>query len=347
MHGRTPLEEPATRMLPHVSIIVPCYNEQATIGQLLHAVLQQSYPRARMEVVIADGISEDGTRAAIAAFQGEHPDLALAVIENRLRSIPSGLNAAIAASRGEIIVRLDAHSIPIPEYVERCVADLDARKGSVVGGVWSVQAGGVGLIPEGIAQAAGHPLGVGDAMYRLRATPGPVDTVPFGAFYRSLFEEIGGFSESLLTNEDYEFNTRVRRTGAVVWIDPAIRSTYIARGSLAALARQYGRYGYWKFKMLQRHPGSLRWRQALPPAFVLSLVILGVSSFFLPLARFLLLLEIVLYLLALGAAGVLAAAIRRQPSLLIGLPLAIATMHLAWGSGFVWSIFVPASNQHG
>ncbi len=334
-------------MPPTVSIIVPCYNEQGTIGFLLDAILRQTYPRHRLEVIIADGLSRDGTRETIAAFQDAHPDLVMRVADNQRRTIPSGLNLAGSAARSEIIIRLDAHSIPIPEYVERCVTLLENGRGSVVGGVWLIHAGGDGPIADGIAEAASHPLGVGDAMYRLRASAGAVDTVPFGAFRRSLYEKMRGFDEGLLTNEDYEFNTRVRSDGGVVWLDPEIRSTYIARGSLPGLARQYWRYGYWKMKMLQRHPGSIRWRQALPPAFVASLIILGLFSFFLPPARFLLLVEVALYLLILGTAGAVAAVHRRRAVLALTLPLAIVTMHLAWGGGFLSSLFSAAPKQHG
>ena len=325
-------------MKPTVSIIVPCYNEQATIRFLLDAILAQTYPRAQMEVIIADARSQDQTRDVIAAFQAEHPDLPLRIVDNQRRTIPSGLNLAIAASHAEIIVRLDAHSIPIPEYVERCVNALEAGKGANVGGVWMIQPGGTGWIAESISFAAAHPLGVGDALYRLNAKEGAVDTVPFGSFRLDLVQKIGGFDETLLTNEDYEFNTRVRQNGGIVWLDPQIRSIYIARASLFELAKQYWRYGFWKFKMLRRYPHTLRWRQALPPLFVVSLMVLILLSFFIPLVGLVLLFEIIFYLLALTAAGIELSIRQRKPLLAPGLALAIATMHISWGSGFLWSL---------
>ena len=325
-------------MPPYLSIIVPCYNEQATIRLLLDAVLAQTYPRSQMEIVIADGLSQDGTRDVIAAFQSEHPDLAVRILDNERRSIPSALNLAVSAARGEIIIRLDAHSMPQPDYVQRCVQALEAGKGANVGGVWMIHPGASGWIAEAIAAAAAHPLGVGDAMYRLAPKAGPVDTVPFGAFRRELIEKIGGFDETLLTNEDYEFNTRLRQSGGVVWIDPQIRSTYFARPTLGALAAQYWRYGFWKLKMLRRYPDTIRWRQALPPALVLSLIGLLVLSFFFPLIKLILILEILCYLAALTIAGLQLALRQRKPLLVPGLPLAVMVMHLSWGSGFLWSI---------
>ncbi len=334
-------------MPPFTSIIVPCYNEQATIGILLDAVIAQTYPRPQIEVVIVDALSQDGSRDIIANFQQAHPDLALQVLDNEQRTIPAALNKAIASARGEIIIRLDAHSIPIPEYVERCVEALEEGKGTNVGGMWVIRAGGDGWIAQAIAAAAAHPFGVGDAGYRLGAAAGAVDTVPFGAFRRSLIEKIGGFDETLLTNEDYEFNARIRRNGGTVWLDPQIRSTYVARSSLPALARQYWRYGFWKCKMLRRYPDTLRWRQALPPVFVASLIGLAFWSVFWRPPRLLLFTEIILYTLILAAAGLDLALRQQKPLLLPGLMLATATMHASWGSGFLWSLFSPSSKQNG
>jgi glycosyltransferase involved in cell wall biosynthesis len=322
--------------MPSVSVIVPCYNEQTTIRQLLAAIAAQSYPLADMEVVVADGLSNDGTREAVAAFQQAHPELALHVVDNLKRNIPSGLNCAIEAASGEILVRLDAHSIPYPDYVARCVEAIQAGRGENVGGVWEILPGGEGWAARAIAAAAAHPIGAGDARYRTGGAAQAVDTVPFGAFRRSLAKRLGGFDESLLSNEDYEFNVRIRQSGGVVWMDPAVRAKYYARRDFRGLFRQYWRYGYWKAHMLKRYPSSLRWRQALPPAFVLSLAILSAAALWLPAARGLLAVEAALYLAVLFAAGAAAARQRADARLVMGLPLALATMHFAWGSSFLW-----------
>lgn len=333
--------------LPFVSVIVPCYNEVATIRKLLDALLVQTYPRGRMEVVISDGMSTDGTREAIASFQREHGDLSVRVVENQKRTIPSGLNQAIRESRGEIIVRLDAHSMPIPEYVERCVAAHQGGKGDNVGGVWDILPGADTRIAEAISLAAAHPLGAGDALYRVGAQAGAVDTVPFGSFRRELVNRIGLFDETLLANEDYEFNTRVRESGGTVWLDPSIRSVYFSRRTLSALAVQYWRYGFWKFKMLRRYPHTLRWRQALPPAFVLGVIVFVVLSLFAGLARFLLVAQLLVYASVLGLAALKLAVQNRKAHLVWGLPLAVATMHVAWGAGFLWSGILGLFGKNG
>lgn len=324
--------------MPTVSIIVPCYNEQATIGTLLDAIFRQTFPCRDMEVIIADGMSRDGTRQEISNFAQTHPELRVSIVDNPRKIIPAALNLAIAASSGDVIVRLDAHSAPEPDYIERCVRALSAGLGDNVGGAWQVKPGSSGWIAQSIAAAGAHPLGVGDARYRLGGAPQAVDTVPFGAFKRSLIERVGKFDESLLTNEDYEFNVRIRRAGGLVWFDPQIRSSYYARSTLVELLRQYWRYGYWKGRMLRRYPETIRWRQFLPPAFVFSLLALAVVALWLPAARWLLLIEMTTYLFVLLLAGLVEAWRRRNPALIIGLPLAIASMHLAWGSALLWSL---------
>jgi succinoglycan biosynthesis protein ExoA len=330
-----------------VSVIVPCYNEQATIRLLLVALREQTFPRAEMEVVIADGMSTDGTRDAIVKFQTDFPDLRVRVVDNPLHSIPSGLNRAIEASRGSIIVRLDAHSKPYPDYVANCVKALEDGRGDNVGGVWEIRPGANTWVAKSIAAAAAHPLGVGDALYRHARRAAEVDTVPFGAFKRELIDRLGLFDESLLTNEDYEFNTRIRKAGGRIWLDPSIRSVYFARSTLQELARQYWRYGYWKWRMLRRYPDSLRWRQALPPFFVAGLLVSSVLSIFVPFFGFILAGVLLLYFSVLFLAGLGSAIQRGNPYLMTGLLLAVPVMHISWGGGFLWSILGSGSDGNG
>ena len=332
-------------MLPTVSVIIPCYNEEKRIRSLLDALLAQTYPLEQMDVTIADGLSQDRTREVIADFQREHPQLAIRVIDNNAKTIPAAVNRAIETSTGEFIVRLDAHSAPYPQYVEKSIEALLADTAENVGGVWEIQPGAEGWVAAAIAIAAAHPLGVGDALYRHAREAAYVDTVPFGAFRRNLVEKIGGFDESLLTNEDYEFNARIRQSGGRVWLNPQIRSVYFARATLGALARQYWRYGLWKWQMLRRYPATVRWRQALPPLFVLSVLATLLLGFFFPVFWGLLALELGLYFGILFFAGIKKAIHLKQIFPLPGLPLAIAIMHFAWGSGFLWSILFGAKQK--
>jgi len=328
-----------------VSLIVPCYNEQATIQQLLDAIYSQSFPRNDIEVVIADGLSTDKTREVIKNYQFNHPDLNIKIIDNPRRIIPSGLNRAIETACGTYLVRMDAHSIPAQDYIANCINDLERGLGDNVGGIWKIQPGANTWIAQAIAIAAAHPLGVGDALYRIGGEAQAVDTVPFGAFHRDLVEKIGLFDETLLTNEDYEFNVRVRRAGGKVWMDPAIQSIYFARATLAELSKQFWRYGYWKARMLLRYPMTLRWRQLMPPLFVMALIVLGCLSFVWPFARLCLASIVILYTMIILAAGILMSMRRRNASMVIGLPLAIVTIHLSYGAALLSGLlFKPKLN---
>jgi len=188
-----------------------------------------------------------------------------------------------------------------------------------------------------IATAASHPLAVGDAYYRLGGNPREVDTVPFGAYRKSLVDRIGGYNENLLTNEDYELNVRIRQAGGKIWMDPQIRSIYYARSSLPELARQYWRYGFWKGRMIRRYPGTLRWRQILPPLFILFLVSLIVLGIIAPVLFWILISILGLYLVILVVAGLQVALRKRDISLVLSLPLAITVMHFSWGCAFLWN----------
>ena len=328
-----------------VSVIVPCYNEQATICQLLDAIRVQTYPINEVEVVIADGLSTDRTRAEIKDFQLNHPDMEIRVIDNTQRTIPSGLNRGIEASKGKYIVRMDAHSIPNSDYIQNCIKGLEEGLGDNIGGIWKIQAGSSTWISKAIAIAASHPIGAGDARYRIGGAAQEVDTVPFGAFRKELINKIGMFDESLLTNEDYEFNARIRKSGGRVWLDPSISSIYYARPTLQELSKQYWRYGYWKAQMLRKHPKTLRLRQILPPLFVLILISLGILSLAWKLARLLLAIIVILYTMVIIGIGIQMSLKHKNISIAIGFPLATATIHLSWGTAFLWGLIAkPRTN---
>jgi succinoglycan biosynthesis protein ExoA len=324
--------------MPKVSVVIPVFNEEATIRLLLEAIYRQTYPRQEIQVVISDGMSTDSTRQVVHGFSEEKSDLDVIIVDNPKRVIPSALNRAIEKAKGEIIIRLDAHSVPYPDYIERCVKAIEEGCGDNVGGVWEIKPGAESWQAKSIALAAAHRLGVGDARYRVGGQAKVVETVPFGAFRKSLVEKIGWYNENLLTNEDYEFNVRITKAGGKVWFDPAIRSVYFARPRFIDLARQYWRYGYWKGKMVRLYPETLRWRQFLPPMFVCSLVFFFILGWFLPLAWWIFFAEIVVYYVIMLLAGIQVATSLKNWHLIIGIPMAISTMHISWGTSFVWSM---------
>jgi glycosyltransferase involved in cell wall biosynthesis len=323
---------------PRVTVIVPCYNEEKTIGGLLQALARQTFPISQMEILILDGISVDRTLETVAEFSQGNGNLQVRVVPNPKRIIPAALNLGIQEARGEFVIRLDAHSVPHPEYVARSVSGLEQHLGDNVGGVWKIVPSNNSWIARSIAAAAAHPLAVGDAKYRYADTPGEVDTVPFGAFRREYIQQIGGFDETLLTNEDYELNTRIRLSGGKLWLDPNIQVQYYSRSNLGQLARQYARYGFWKVAMLKRYPKSLRWRQAMPPLFVLGVIGLSLLSLWFPPALWLLGVILGVYAMALLLSGIDLALQANQPGLLFGVPLAILVMHFTWGGAFLFGL---------
>lgn len=320
----------------HVSVIIPCLNEAARIGGLLDGIRSQDSPV--FEVVIVDTGSTDGTPEVVARYQRRWPELTLRRLAHPGASIAEAVNKGIQAAGGAIIVRLDGHSRPAPDYVRRALDALGVPGTAVVGGVWDTAPGGDTRIAQAIAMAVAHPVGAGDAAYRtVGGTDGGrrrVDTVPFGCFHKTTWTALGGFNQALRTNEDYEFNYRARLSGGAVVLDPAIRCTYFARHTLAGLARQYLRYGWWKAQMLKRHPRSLRWRQVVPAALVPTFGALAVAGFLWPAGRFLLGGVVLAYAaVLLAAAGHLAHG-RRGWDLLGALVAAFATVHVTWSFGF-------------
>lgn len=334
-----PLEK--TNDLPEcefVSVVIPCYNEERFIVKALEQLAGQ-YEKSRFEIIVVDGISEDRTRDLVSDFKANHPDLLITVIENPARHIPTALNLGISAARAEIIARMDAHAVPSEGYIRRCVEVLAQPNVGVVGMPCHVRAGTNTLLARAIASAVSHPFGIGDAKYRLSkggALQEQVDTVAFACFRKSLWKELGGFNESLLTNEDYDFNYRVRLAGREVILDRSGHCDYFARTSFSDLAAQYRRYGGWKAQMIRLHPRSIKVRHLVAPGFVLSLVGLLILSVFWPPFALLLSLEIGLYvLLSLACGWQIMRRNNESLGMLAVLPLVFLTIHLTWGTSFL------------
>lgn len=263
-----------------ISVVIPCRNEEGYVQAVLDAIRAQDL--APDEVIVVDGGCTDRTIPLVHEYTARHPDFPLRIVPAHGATISAALNTGIAACRSDVIVRMDAHSRPAAEYLRRALDALNETDAVVVGGVWQTTPGGPGRQADAIARAVAHPMGAGDAAYRLgsRQLPGrrPVDTVPFGCFRRSHWRQVGGYNEELLINEDYEFNYRSRQCGGTVILDTTIRCEYFARPNLAALARQYFRYGWWKGRMLRQHPRSIRLRQAIPALFLPSWILLDRKS---------------------------------------------------------------------
>lgn len=306
---------------------MPARNAGATIGSALESILSQDY-EGPLQVVVAEGESHDETQQVLDDWRTR--DGRILVVDNPGGSTPGGLNRAIAAANGDVIVRCDAHSQLPPHYVSTAVRLLDENAAANVGG--AQVAVGESPFERAVAMAMSSPLGAGDARYRLGGAPGPTDTVYLGVFPRAVLDRTGGFDETLERNQDYELNIRIRESGGVVYFHPDLAVRYRPRGSFAALWRQYFEYGQWKRVVIGRHPGSIRWRQLAAPALVVGLA-LSLPLALTP-ARPLALVIPVLYLTFILIGSIWLSLRRRDPAALL-LPAVLLVMHLAWGLGFL------------
>ncbi len=315
---------------PFVSVIMPIRNEACYIERSLGSVLDQDYPHDRMEVLVVDGMSDDGTRKVVQYICERTSQLCVTLLDNPSRIVPPALNIGLRHARGEIIVRVDGHCEIEPDYVRRCVAALHETGADNVGGLQ--QAIGTTPVADAIALATSSPFGVGGARFHYATQPAWVDTVYLGAYRREIFDRIGGFDEELVRNQDDELNFRLTQAGGKIWLDPSIRSVYYSRAGLRKLWRQYFQYGFYKVRVMQKRGGVASWRHLVPGAFVLSLLASVLIAFVTRKPRWL-----------LSVAGPYAAANvaastwagRHSPSILPLLPAIFATLHCAYGLGFL------------
>src|SRR5262245_16145817 len=319
---------------PTVSVIIPCRNEASEIEACLRSVLRQQVEIARLEVIVADGMSDDGTVQILRQLAMEDPRLK--VIVNSGRIVSSGLNAAIAAASGHIIMRMDAHTEYAPDYIRQCLLVLLETGADNVGGPWVAR--GDGYISRAIAAAFQSPFAVGGARSHSINYEGEVDTVYLGCWRRELFARIGTFDEELVRNQDDELNLRLLRSGGRIWQSPKIRSWYRPRSSLRDLCRQYQQYGYWKVRVIQKHrlPASIR--HVVPAGFVGTLVVLALATPFGAFPAYSLAALVGAYSLGVITASIVTAA-QHSPTLLPILPLVFVCYHFSYAVGFLRGIW--------
>ena len=259
---------------PLVSVILICRCEADHIRDSLASILAQEPPEGGFEVVVADGMSEDGTREALEEVARCEPRVR--VIDNPAKFTSAGLNAAIGAAAGQILVRMDGHTRYAPDYLRQCVSVLRSTGADNVGGPWVAQASG--YVGEAIAAAFQSRFAVGGARSHAPQYEGEVDTVYLGCWRKDVFQRFGGFDEALARNQDDEHNLRIIRGGGRVWQSPRIRSWYHSRTSLRGLFRQYLQYGYWKVQVIRKHGKPASLRHLAPGVFVLTLLLLALVS---------------------------------------------------------------------
>jgi glycosyltransferase involved in cell wall biosynthesis len=315
---------------PRVSLIVPMFNEEEAIGACLESVAAQDYPADRMEVLVIDGESSDRSPEIVRSFQGRIPGLRL--LRNPRRLTPTSLNLGIREAQGEVWLRMDSHSTMAPDYVRTCVETLRRTGADNVGG--TMRPVGRGRVGEAVATATCSRFGIGGGRFHHATEEQPADTVYLGCYPLATLRRLGGYDESMIINEDDELNFRLTRGGGRIWLNPAIRSWYTPRGSLPGLWRQYYRYGRWKVRLMQKHRAVLSLRHLVPGGFVAGLVAGLAAAPFTAWGKGLLLAVAAPYAVANLAASVAGAARAGWRQLTL-LPPVFATLHLAYGTGFL------------
>jgi succinoglycan biosynthesis protein ExoA len=324
-----PMDKPAGNV-PFVSVIMPVRNEASSIATSLESVLAQDYPADRFEVLVIDGMSSDGTVDVVRKLTAQPQHLSVHL--NPAGIAPAAMNIGIRHARGSVIVRVDGHTRIACDYIRTCVEQLARTGADNVGG--RMDAVSEGTFGKAVAAATSSRFGVGNSTFHYATDQQWVDTVYLGAWPRSLFDRVGPFDEEMVRNQDDELNYRIIRNGGKILFSPDIRSTYQNRATVPGLWKQYFQYGYWKVRVMQKHPAQMRFRQLIPPVFVLAVVL---ALLLVPLGGFLRWPFVCIggvYLLANLAASAISAPRAGGKAALL-LPLAFFTLHVAYGSGFL------------
>jgi succinoglycan biosynthesis protein ExoA len=330
---------------PFVTIIMPIRNEASFVERSLGAVVSQDYPRDRIEIIVVDGMSDDGTREIVEQIIEKYSakDVIdseirnspyIAILDNPSRIVPTAFNIALRHALGDVIVRVDGHCEIEPDYVRRCVTVLRQTGADNVGGLQ--RAVGKDQVGRAIAMATSSPLGIGGSRFHYADKPGWVDTVYLGAYRREVFTSLGGFDEELVRNQDDEFNFRLIQAGGKIWLDPAINSIYFSRASFRTLWRQYFQYGFYKVLVMQKREAVASWRHLVPAAFVLAMV-LGLSLALVFHQPSLLYIVSGFYAIIYTTASLWMA--RKDWKLFPLLPITFTIVHLAYGTGFLWGLW--------
>jgi glycosyltransferase involved in cell wall biosynthesis len=332
-----------------ISIVVACRNEARHIGELLDSLRAQEMDGLSWEAIIADGMSTDGTREILDRYAAR--DARVRVVSNPGKIVSTGLNAGIRAARGEIILRMDAHTIYAPDYCKRCLEALERTGADNVGGPARTRV--QGLRARTVAAAYHSKFSTGGARFHDENYEGWVETVTYGCWRKAVFDTVGLFDEALVRNQDDEFNLRLTRAGGRIWQNPLIRSWYSPRSRLSGLFRQYFQYGFWKVAVIRKHRIPASWRHLVPVAFIAAImfspavvaiaVLRGAGRWATLFADLWL-----LVLAAYGAASLMAsvAAARRHGwDTLVYLPVVFAVYHLSYGLGFLAGLLRFAAAQ--
>jgi succinoglycan biosynthesis protein ExoA len=324
--------------LPLVSIVVPCHNEAWFIVRSLESLCANSYPPERMEILVADGMSNDGTRDIVKKFAAEHGVVKIRLIDNAKRSVPAAMNVGIQNARGEIIVKADAHALYPVDYIEKCVHHLQNSDADNVGGIFVTVPADDSALSEAIALVLAHPLGAGNAPHFRPDTGGPryADTAAFGCYRREVFDRIGLYNEEIIRSADMDINARLRRSGRKILLVPSIVIEYHPRPGFRGFVVRNYKVGFWVVYATKFGGRAIRWRHAAPLAALVVFAGIAAASVTHPMFRLAAVALMVAYAACVGAVSLQIAIALRKPVMAIYLPAVFATRHFFYAIGSLW-----------
>lgn len=277
-----------------ISIIMPLYNEEKYISNCIESLLKQDYPLAKMEWIFVDGCSTDATKMIVQQFKNKYPKL-IKIYDNPNKTVPYAMNIGIEHAKGKYIIRLDAHADYAVDYISKCVHYLNTTDADNVGGVAETKS--KGFVGKCIAKMLSSKFGVGNSQFRTNGESGYVDTVPFGAFRKEVFEKLGGYDERLTRNQDNEMNYRIRKNGGKIYLANDILFSYYCRDSIKGITDMAVKNGMWNVITMKLCPGTMGIRHFIPFAFLLSLILMPVLSIIVKPIVYLFGAELVLYVI--------------------------------------------------
>ena len=315
------------------------FNEGRYIAACLQSVLSGTYPHDCYEIIVADGRSTDDSRQIVSAIAAEHANVR--IIDNPGRTVPRGMNLGLMVARGDYIVRMDGHSEYPPDYIHNCITELERTGADNVGGCWITEAGSPTVMGKAIAMLTQSPIAVGNAYYRTGSVVDRyVDTVPFGAFRRELFERIGFFREDLTRHQDYELNARIRKSGGRIYLSSRIHNRYFNSPTFSKFMRQAHLNGIWVARAWLRYPISFAPRHAAPFGFMLVLLGCAATALFWHWMIWVLAVVVALYLVAVSLASLKIALHNGFVHLLVA-PVLIICYHFLYSLGTIYGLLTP------
>lgn len=325
------------RIKPFISIICPTLNEEHYISSCIKSILLQDYSINDMEVLFIDGLSTDNTCSIINSFSKLHPFIKL--LTNPFKFVPNGLNIGILSSRGDVIIRIDAHSTYPSNYISTLVYHLFTLKADNVGGIWNTLPANESLLCKAIAIGVCHPFGIGNSLHKVGVKKIiETDTVPFGCFHKNIFQRIGYFDEELIRNQDDEFNGRIIKNGGKIYLIPNLVIDYYTRNSISKMSKMFYQYGFYK-PLVNKKLGSIATlRQIFPFLFVLGLIfgftLSIINEFFL-----IIYISVLFFYFFLSFYFSFIEAFKQKKiRLLIFLPYIFFVIHLSYGWGYIVGI---------